>query len=58
MEIIKEKRRRLLTGTLVASTNVHQSILAKRLIVKVIYSAFNYNIKSQKVGNIRTNLLE
>lgn len=54
----RQKRRRLLEGTLVASTNTYTNIVSKRLIVKVIYSAFNYKVKSQYVAGIRTNYSE
>ena len=51
-------RPRILKGTLVASTDVRKSIVSKRLIVKVVYSALNYKIKSQQVGGIRTSYEE
>ncbi len=49
-------RPRVMRGTLVASTNPHKSIVSKRLIVKVVYSALSYKIKSQQVAGIRTSL--
>jgi len=55
MKTISKPRRRILKGTLVASTNVHKSIISKRLIVKVIYSALNYKVLSQQVGEVRTS---
>jgi len=52
---METKRRRIIKGTLVASTDLQKSIISKRLIVKVIYSAINYKVLSQQVGEIRTS---
>ena len=51
----KSKRRRIMTGTLVASSNQCTHIISKRLIVKVKYSDLTYRILSQQVGEIRTS---
>ena len=48
-------RPRIMTGTLVASTNLRKSIVSKRLVVKVVYSTLNYKMLSQRVGGIRTS---
>lgn len=48
-------RPRIIKGTLVASTDIRKSIVSKRLIIKVVYSAFNYKVLSQQVGGIRTS---
>lgn len=54
MERSKDQRRRIIKGTLVASTNEHRRIISKRLIVNVIYSALSYEILSENVSGIRT----
>ena len=54
----KQKRRRIIEGTLVASSNKHKTILSRRLIVRVTYYAFNYKVKSLHVAGIRTNYLQ
>jgi hypothetical protein len=48
-------RPRIITGTLVASTDLRKSITSKRLVIKVVYSALNYKVLSQRVGSIRTS---
>lgn len=48
-------RPRILKGTLVASTNLRKSIISKRLVVKIVYSALSYKVLSQKIGDIRTS---
>lgn len=51
----KKMRPRIIKGTLVASTDIRKSIVSKRLIIKVVYSALNYKVLSQQVGGIRTS---
>ena len=48
-------RPRIIKGTLVASTDIRKSIVSKRLIIKVVYSALNYKVLSQQVVGIRTS---
>lgn len=48
-------RPRIIKGTLVASTNLRKSIVSKRLVVKIVYSALSYKVLSQQVGGIRTS---
>jgi hypothetical protein len=54
----KQKRKRIIEGTLVASSNKHKTILSKRLIVRVTYYALNYKIKSSHIAGIRTTYLQ
>jgi len=54
----KPRRKRILKGTLVASTNSLRSIKARRLIIKVVYSALSYKTISQNACGIRTSILQ
>lgn len=46
-------RRRIVKGTLVGSTNEHRRIIAKRLIINVIYSSLSYKILYEDIRGIR-----
>jgi hypothetical protein len=49
------RRKRINTGTLVASTNRFREIKARRLIVKVVYN-FRSGIIKEKIIDVRTKI--
>jgi hypothetical protein len=53
--MMKTKRRRIVTGTLVSSSNDRKYIISKRLIIKVRYKELTYKVLDQQVCGIRTS---